>query len=137
MSFNDTYINIEVMNKLNNYKLLIHATEYFTQLMYFLEQERGYKNIETKIGDFSYDGWNADIYCILNENGVSFKHIRDFDNGEWSKETLTEQLIYAWDFEITQYNIYFEIINEYWKILNDKDKKIYDELYEEVHCKFW
>ncbi len=125
------------MNKLNNYKLLIHATEYFTQLMYFLEQERGYKNIEIKIGDFSYDGWNADIYCILNENGVSFKHIRDFDNGEWSKETLTEQLIYAWDFEITQYNIYFEIINEYWKILNDKDKAIYDELYEEVHCKFW
>ena len=137
MSWNDTYINKETIDKLNNYQLLVFATESFTQLIYFLEQERGYKNIKMKIGNFSYDDWNADIYCILNEKGVSFKHIRDFDKSEWSHETLTEQFIYAWGFQEIEFNIDFEIINEFWKILNEKDKDIYDDLYDEVHCKFW
>lgn len=131
------YIHKETINKLNNYQLLIFATENYTQLLYFLEQERDYKNIRIKIGSFEYDGEDYKIYCILNEYGVSFSHIRISDNREWNNKSLTEQLIYSWGFEETQFNINFDIINNFWKILNEKDKEIYSSLYDEAHSKFW
>lgn len=128
---------IQINKKINNYKLLVIATERFSQLMYFLESEREYKGMSLKIGSFEYDDWKADIYCILDEYGVRFKHIRDFDKKSWSHKTLTEQLIYAWGFEEIDFKIDFNIINDFWNILNTEDKDIYDSLYDEVHCEFW
>lgn len=131
------YIHKETINNLNNYQLLVFTTENYTQLLYFLEQERDYKNIKMKIGNFEYDGEDYEIYCILNEYGVSFSHIRISDNREWNNKSLTEQLIYSWGFEETQFNINFDIINNFWKILNKQDKEIYSSLYDEAHSKFW
>lgn len=131
------YINIEMTNNLNNYQLLKYTTETFAQLMFFLKQERQWQNLTLKIGYFEYDDWSADIYCILKEGKILFKHKRKENKREWTHKTLTEQLIYAWGFEEINFDIYFNIINDYWKILNNKDKKLYDELYNDVHCEFW
>lgn len=134
---NYEYINTEYIENINNYKLMIIGTERFIQLLYFLEQERNYKKIKLNIGNFEYDGWKADIFCILDENRVYFKHIRDFDKKEWSNKTLIEQFAFAWDFEETKFNINFDIINNFYKLLNKYDREIYAEIYDEVHCEFW
>ena len=105
--------------------------------MYFLEDFRGYKEFKTKIGHFKYDGWEADIYCILNKTRVYFKHIERDNKQEWKHATLTEQFIYAWDFEETNFNITFDIINNFWKLLNDEEKEAYSQCYDEVHAEFW
>lgn len=131
------YIEEKTIEKLNNYQLLKFATEHFTQLIYFLEQERGYKKINLKIGNFKYDDWEADLYCELNNDGIFFKHIRIFDKKEWKHKSLTENLIYGWGFEETKFNINFEIINTYYDILNEQDKDLYDSLYDEAHAHFW
>lgn len=131
------YIPESIKENLNNYELLVFATEEFVRFMYFLETERDCVEIKIKIGDFEYDDWKADIYCILDEHGISFEHIRDSDKKGWSGKTLTEQLIYAWDFKYIDFNINFDIINNYVKTLNNGDKYIYDSLYDEVHCNFW
>ena len=133
----DDYINIEMTNNLNNYQLLKYTTETFAQLMFFLKQERQWQNLTLKIGYFEYDDWSADIYCILKEGEILFKHKRKEDKREWIHKTLTEKLIYAWGFEEINFDIYFDIINDYWKILNNNDKKLYDGLYDDVHCEFW
>ena len=131
------YISQENIDSLNNYQLLIFTTEHYTQFMYFLEECRGYKNFKIKIGDFEYDDWEADIYCILDKTGIYFKHIDKTNNREWKNKSLTEQLIYAWGFKEINFNITFDIINNLWNLLNNKEKEIYDELYDEAHSKFW
>ena len=130
------YISQKNIDSLNNYQLLIFTTEHYTQFMYFLEDFRGYKNFKIKIGHFKYDEWEADIYCILDKDGINFKHITN-DGREWKNKTLTEQLIYAWGFKEINFNIRFDIINNFWKILNKEEKEIYDLLYDEAHAKFW
>ena len=137
MGLEKIYINQDTINRMNNYQLLKYATEQFTQLMYFLETYRNKTNIKFKIGNFSYDDWTADLFCCYNENGLIFKHIRREDKKEWSHHTLTEQLIYAWGFEKIKFNINFDIINDFWKLLNEKEKENYDDLYDEVHSKYW
>lgn len=131
------YIPESIKENLNNYELLVFATEEFVRFMYFLEIERECEKMKIKIGDFEYDDWKADIYCILDEYGIRFEHIRDFDEKGWCGKTLTEQLIYAWDFKHIDFNIDFDIINNYVKALNNGDRYIYDSLYDEVHCRFW
>ena len=131
------YISQENIDSLNNYQLLIFTTEHYTQFMYFLEECRNYKNFKIKIGDFKYDDWEADIYCILDETGVYFKHIDKTNNREWKNKNLTEHLIYAWGFKEINFNITFDIINNLWNLLDNKEKEIYDELYDEAHGKFW
>lgn len=125
------------MTKKNNYKLLIFATEAFTQFAYFLETYRNYKNLNIKIGEFEYDDWKAYIYLIMDETGVYFKHKRLYDSKEWTHKTLTEQFIYAWDFENIEFKINFDIINNFCYLLTDLEKDYYYKLYDEVHCKFW
>ena len=131
------YIDIERMKKLDNYRLMKEATELFMQLMYFYETERNYKNLNLKIGNFKYDTWYADIWCTLNENGVEFKHIRDYDGFEWNGNTLLEMYAFAWDFEMTEFNFNFRIINDLYRLLNKDEKEIYSMCYDEVHCKLW
>lgn len=130
-------INIERINKLDNYRLMKNATEIFMQFIYFLEQERNYKNLNLKIGSFEYDGWYADIYCILDDKGVYFKHIRDFDKKEWSDKTLLQAYAFAWEFENTEFKFNFDIINNYYELLNETDKEIYDYIFDEVHERLW
>lgn len=131
------YIDIEKMNKLDNYRLMKESTELFMQLMYFLEEARGYKETKLKIGDFKYDDWHGNIYCIYDENGLRFKHIRDYDKKEWETKTLLEQFAFAFDFEETKFNFKFEIINEIYKLLNKEEKDYYGECWFEVHEKLW
>ena len=131
------YIQQKNIDSLNNYQLLIFATEHYTQFMYFLEDFRGYKNFEIKIGNFKYDEWEADIYCILDKTGVYFKHIERDTKKEFKHRTLTEQFIYAWDFEETNFNITFDIINNLWKLLNNKEREAYSQYYDEVHAEMW
>lgn len=134
MSWPENYIDKKNFNEQNKYKQLITATEMYTQLMYFLQDFRDYKNIELKIGSIKYEDWKAKIYCVMEDYEIYFKHIRDFDKKEWSSKTLTEQLIYAWGFENEmEININFDIINNFWKILSNEDKSSYDELYDDVH----
>lgn len=123
--------------KMNNYQLMIYATEKFMQLVYFLEQERGYKKLNLKIGTFQYDGWNAEIFCVFDESGITFKHTRDdLDNWEWGRKTLIEYA-FAWDFEITEFKFNFDLISNFYNILNEEDQEEFDLLYDEVHCKLW
>lgn len=122
--------------KMNNYQLMVYATELFKQFLTFLEQEREYKKAEFKIGSFNYDSWNADIYCILNEEGTSFKHTRDIDNFEWKTKTLI-QYAFAWGFEETDFKFNFDLISNFYNILSESDKEIFDLLYDEVHCELW
>lgn len=132
------YISQENIDSLNNYQLLIFTTEHYTQFMYFLKEYRNYKNFKIKIGNFKYDDWSANLFCVLDEKeSVYFKHIRDFDNKEWKNKSLTEQLIYAWGFKEINFNITFDIINNLWNLLDNKEKEIYDKLYDEAHSKFW
>ena len=132
------YILKETLKKLNNYQLLVLATERFTQLMYFLKDYRSYKNHKIKIGNFEYDDFEADIYCILDEkDGVYFEHIRNYDKKSWKHKTLTEQLIYAWGFEETEFNINFDLINQFWHLLDNKSKEDYDWIYDDIHALFW
>ena len=131
------YIPKKLTDKFNNYELLVFATEHYVQFMYFLEELRGYKNFKIKIGHFKYDDWEADIYCILNEKGVFFKHIRRDDKKEWINKSLTESFIYAWGFKETNFNITFDILNKFWKLLNEEEKDYYDSLYDEAHGYYW
>ena len=131
------YIDIEKINKLDNYRLMKESTELFMQLMYFYETERDCKNLTLKIGNFKYDDWYADIWCVLNENGVKFKHIRDYDKFEWNGNTLLEMYAFAWDFEMTEFNFNFKLINDLYKLLNEDEKELYSMCYDEVHCKLW
>jgi len=131
------FVDIERMKKLDNYRLMKETTELFMQFMYFYETERNCKNLNLKIGNFEYDDWYADIWCTLNENGVKFKHIRDYDGFEWNGNTLLEMYAFAWDFEMTKFNFNFKIINDLYKLLNEDEKEIYSMCYDEVHCKLW
>ena len=132
------YILKETIDNSNNYQLLILATERFTQFMYFLQDFRNYKNHKIKIGNFAYDDWTSDIYCILDEEkGVYFKHINNIDKRSWSHKTLTEQLIYAWGFEEIEFNINFDLINQFWHLLDDESKEQYDWNYDDIHSIFW
>ena len=131
------YIDIKKMNELDNYKLMKESTELFMQLMYFLEEARGYKETKLKIGDFEYDDWHGDIYCIYDKDGLRFKHIRDYDKKEWETKTLLEQFAFAFDFEETKFNFKFEIINDIYKLLNKKEKDYYGECWFEVHADLW
>lgn len=136
--YEDIFINKEQLEKLNNYKLLVVTTELFTQFATFLRDERNYKELNLEIGYFKYDDWTAKLYCIIDEeNNIKFKHVRDFDQGSWSNDTLTEQLIYAWEFEDIKFNLNFDIINNFWKVLNEEDREIYSLIYDDVHERFW
>lgn len=131
------YIDIEKMNKLDNYRLMKESTELFIQLMYFLEEARGFKETKLKIGDFEYDNWHGDIYCIYDKNGLRFKHVRDYDKKEWETKTLLEQFAFAFDFEETKFNFKFEIINDIYRLLNKKEKDYYGECWFEAHEYLW
>lgn len=138
MTWPEKYIEKETIEKLNKYQKLIVTTEYFANLLNFLRKYRNYNNLKLKIGYIEYDDWSADLYCVLENNKIYFKHIRREDNQEFKHKTLTEQLIYAWFFNDDMLiEIDYNIINNYWKILNDKDKRIYDELVNDTHCMFW
>ena len=138
MTWEEKYIQDSIKN-LNKYQKLVIATEHFANLMNFLKIYRKYNNLKLKIGYVEYDDWSADLYCILDEKkGIYFKHIIKEENREFINKTLTEQLIYAWGFDHDMLiDINFDIINDYWKILNNTDKKKYDSLRDDTHCMFW
>ena len=138
MAWPEKYLE-DSINNLNKYQKLVVATESFANLMNFLKIYREYKKKKKKIGYIEYDDWSADLYCILDEKkGIYFKHIRKEDNREFINNTLTEQLIYAWGFDHDMLiEINFNIINNYWKILNNSDKEKYDFLTNDTHCMFW
>ena len=130
-------INKKSIERLNNFELMKRATIEFMQFAYFLEQERNYKHLNLNIGYFYYDDWKANIYCILDESGIYFKHVRTYDEKEWSGKTLLEQFAFALEFETTKFNFNFDIINQFYNILNKSDKNIYNKIYVEVLCKLW
>ena len=130
-------IRKEIIEKMNNFQLMVYATEEFMQLVYFLEQERDFKDIVLKIGEFEYDDWKGTIYCKYDKYGIRFYHTRDIDDFSWTKKTLLEMYGFAWGFEETEFKFRFEIINDFYDLLNEDDKEIYDILYDEVHSNLW
>lgn len=129
-----------------NTKKLIDATEWFTTLMYYLYEERGYKDFKLKIGTFNYDDeWTADIYCMLwDKDGIAdifFREIRyDFhEEGEviWGYIKRLTDLCFGWEFESSTVDINFDLIKDFRKLLTTAEEDDFIEYYDEVHADFW
>lgn len=126
-----------------NTKKLIDATEWFTTLMYYLYEERGYENLELKIGTFNYDDeWIGDIYCILVEDiednlaDIFFRIIR-YDFGESGRIKRLTDLSFGWEFERSTININFNLVDDFRKLLTTAEEDDFIEYYDEVHADFW
>ena len=128
-----------------NTKKLIDATELFTTLMYFLHEERDEKDIKLKIGTFTYDDWESEIHCVLEDKDgladIYFTETRDgifiiFYGGTERIKRLTD-LCFGWNFDEAIVDINFNMIEEFRKLIDSRDGYLFDTYYDEIHGDFW
>lgn len=136
--------NQEIYYKIGkNTKKLIDATELYNQLLTFLYEERKLTSFKTKIGTFQYEDWTHSLYAILetDKNNVPDIYFQEIDNEtnkikKWKYHRLTD-MCFGFDFAFAKINIDYTIIKELYKILSEKDKEVYDTIYDEIHGHFW
>lgn len=132
-----------------NTEELVKTTEWFATLMYFLYNERNQYTSKLKIGTFFYDNdWSADIYCHLTEvaddevgammPSIYFTTVKNsYGNVIENRYMKLTDLCFGWEFEHSTITINWKIIDDYLRLLNEKERDTFVEYYDELHSTFW